>query len=416
MPMSVTHRSKISGLNPRALALALSLATAVVWTPSAQAQTFSVLYYFAGGGTDGIAPYGPLIESNGILYGTTEGGGGTNGRSYGTVFKLDLQTQTETVLYSFGSYQSDGDYPTSGVIRDTAGNLYGTTDSGGTHHAPGGTVFKISSNGTESLLHSFANTAQIVGGLVQDAAGNLYGTTEEGGTFHRGTVFRIDKIGRYAILYSFTGGTDGQYPRFDNLILDRRGNLYGTTTDGGAFGFGTVFKLNIKTRVETVLHSFATTEGFEPYAGLIRDSSGNLYGTTARSYQGPNCGSSLCGAVFKLDKVGAETVLYSFTGPDGAYPIGALVRDAAGNLYGTTEVGGNLSDCSSSNGPGCGVVFKIDPSGKETVLYSFTGGADGKYPTSSLVLDSAGNLYGTTIMGGTGCNGNGCGVLFRVIP
>jgi uncharacterized repeat protein (TIGR03803 family) len=386
-------------------------------TRSAQAQTFSVLYAFIGGGYDGIAPYGPLIESDGVLYGTTEGGGISNG-SHGTVFKLDIATQVETVLLSFGAPKTFGEFPSSGVIRDAAGNLYGATPAGGTQRTrPGGTVFKIDIIGTESLLYSFPNRAQPYGGLVQDVNGNLYGTTYNGGTTHSGSVFKIDKKGRYTTLHSFAG-TDGDQPHFENLILDGSGNLYGTTRYGGRATLGVVFKLNIKSRVETILYSFASiNDGFAPEAGVIRDGKGNLYGTTSGGGV-PFCPAYTlgCGTVFKVNKAGKKTILYNFTGSDGAYPLGALVRDAAGNLYGTTELGGNLADCSSSYGPGCGTVFKIDTTGKETVLYNFTGGTDGRYPTASLVLDSAGNLYGTTVLGGTGCNGGGCGVVFKITP
>jgi uncharacterized repeat protein (TIGR03803 family) len=180
------------------------------------------------------------------------------------------------------------------------------------------------------------------------------------------------------------------------LILDMAGNLYGTTSSGGASSFGTVFKLDT-TGKETVLHSFGA-DGGDPEAGLVRDAAGNLYGTTRRAL-------SNLGMVFKLDTTGTETVLYGFMGgTDGIDPEADLVRDTAGNLYGTTSSGG------PSN---LGTVFKLDSTGKETVLHSFTGGTDGETPVAGLVQDVAGNLYGTNVVGG-GASGQGAGVLFKL--
>jgi uncharacterized repeat protein (TIGR03803 family) len=164
---------------------------------------------------------------------------------------------------------------------------------------------------------------------------------------------------------------------------------------------------------ETVLYQFTGGEdGAFPFAGVVRDWGRNLYGTTEGG-GGTGCGGSGCGTVFKVDTTGKETVLYAFTGgPDGGLPLGGLVRDGAGNLYGTTYSGGNATECTG----GCGVVFKLDTTGTETVLHTFTGGADGSNPAASLLLDSSGNLYGTAYQGGTGCNGSGCGVVFKITP
>jgi uncharacterized repeat protein (TIGR03803 family) len=178
-------------------------------------------------------------------------------------------------------------------------------------------------------------------------------------------------------------------------VRDSAGNLYGTTVAGGTANIGTVFKLD-PTGKETILHSF-TTDGFFPEGGLVRDAAGNLYGTTGYGVAG-------YGNVFKLDTHAALTVLHEFTGTDGQYPIGSLIRDSAGNLYGTTSYGGQYS---------FGVVFKVDSAGNETVLHSFTGGNDGKYSTvGPLVRDAAGNLYGTTTLGGSANNG----VLYKLTP
>jgi uncharacterized repeat protein (TIGR03803 family) len=196
----------------------------------------------------------------------------------------------------------------------------------------------------------------------------------------------------FTVLHSFKGGTDGESP-YGGVVRDTAGNLYGTTAQGGAFSNGTVFKLDT-TGKETVLYSFTGgADGAIPLAGLIRDAAGNLYGTTEVGGD-LTCNSGIgCGTVFKLHTTGKETVLHSFTGnPDGASPFAGVIRDAAGNLYGTTPKGGALNS---------GTVFKLDTTGKETVLYSFAGGADGSYPDAAVIRDAAGNLYGNTFFGGT---------------
>src|SRR5271157_3231541 len=245
---------------------------------------------------------------------------------------------------------------------------------------------------TESVLHSFPGSpdgANPYAGLVRDAQGNLYGTTVNGGAQAKGTVFKVDATGNETVLYSFTGaGGDGANPEA-GLVPDAQGNLYGTTYAGGASNAGTVFKVDT-TGNETVLYSFtgAGGDGAGPTGLLVRDAQGNLYGTTVFG------GASGKGTVFKADATGNETVLYSFTGAggDGANPEAGLVPDAQGNLYGTTDAGG------ASN---AGTVFKVDTTGNETVLYSFTGaGGDGAGPTGLLVRDAQGNLYGTTVFGG----------------
>jgi len=305
------------------------------------------------------------------------------------------QAQTFTTLFSFNN--SDGANPQASLIMDAKGNLYGTTLGGGTYGY--GTVFKLDPSGNQTVLHSFAGNLDDGGtlnaNLIMDASGNLYGTTYQGSApSGAGTVFRLDPAGNETILHRFTGGSDGAHPE-SGLIMDAEGNLYGTTFDGGAYGIGAVFKLDPSGN-ETVLHSFTGgSDGWMPYAGLIMDDQGNLYGTTFSS----NAPAQGNGVVFKLDPAGSETVLYTFTGGrDGAWPFAALIMDTARNLYGTTYVGGNLN-CTSSQG--CGTVFKLDPSGNETVLHSFTGSGDGGFPEGSLIMDQHGNLYGTTASGGT---------------
>jgi len=340
---------------------------------------------------------GVILDSAGNLYGTTEMGGAFQG---GTVFKLD-PTGVETVLYSFTG-GADGADPQTGLVRDSAGNLYGTAGPSF------GEVFRLDPTGREITLYTFKGGADggfLHGAMVRDPAGNLYGTAISGGdtscaAFGCGVVFKVDANGTETVLHRFTG-PDGVEP-FGDLIRDSAGNLYGITMNGGASGFGVVFKLDT-TGEETTLHSFTgRTDGGGPEAGLVADAAGNLYGTASGG------GASGFGVVFKLDLTGNETVLYSFTGgTDGAAPFGVLALDAEGNLYGTTNSGGDLSSCF---GFGCGVVFKVDASGKETVLHSFTGGADGANPVAGLVQDAAGHLYGVAFGGGA----SGFGVVFKL--
>jgi uncharacterized repeat protein (TIGR03803 family) len=267
---------------------------------------------------------------------------------------------------------------------------------------------------TLTVLHTFTggpsdgNTPD--GGLARDAEGNLYGTTCYGGANGEGVVFKIDTTGAESLLYSFGAVPDGQCPSSGLLLVGSQ--LYGTTVFGGQYGYGAVFKLNVNGD-ETIVHSFAgyPSDGDMyngvgvSYGALIRDSTGNLYGSTFAG------GEFDAGTVFKIDSTGSETVLYSFSGypTDGGGAAGGVVRDAAGNLYGTTLAGGTF---------GVGTVFKLSPAGKETLMYIFSGGLDGGGPWSGLVRDSKGNLYGTAYFGGIGgfdC-GDGCGVVFELGP
>ena len=377
----------------------------------------TVLHHFTGTLYQPAA--GGIMDSAGNLYGTTAGGGTTG---LGTVFKLGTKGN-ETVLYNFTGANGDGANPNAGLVMDRAGNLYGTTSSGGADFA--GTVFKLDTTGHETVLCSFtgANGAQPNTALITDTAGNLYGSTLSGGSDNGGTFFKLDTTGQETVLYSFPAtngdGADsrlfGRSGEEAGLIMDSAGNLYGTTVYGGASGAGTVFKLDT-TGSETVLYSFRGLEkadGDYPQGGLIMDNAGNLYGTT---FYGGMVGCPIvlydkgCGTVFKIDPTGQETVLYSFTpaNGDGENPAAGLVMDSGGNLYGTTSLGG-LVGCQFDMS--CGTVFKIDPTGHETVLYSFTGSyGDGAGPSSALIMDSAGNLYGTTEAGGL----SGIGTVFEL--
>ena len=329
---------------------------------------------------------------------------------------LWAQQPSYSVVYSFqcGPLQGgpdDGAYPYGDLIGDSSGNLYGTTDQGGLFN--GGIVYEISSSGTETVLHSFAGTprdgAFPRAGLVRDVLGNLYGTTYEGGTYEDGTVFEVSASGAESLLHSFRGEEDEAFP-FSNLLLDSKGNLYGTTAGRFSDEFGTVFEISPTGKIGE-LHTFAGPpgDGQAPVGGLIHDSAGNLYGTTAGG------GTWQSGTVFELSKGGAETILYNFGGSsDGGGPSANLIRDAAGNLYGTTAGGGidyGSQPCDGTSDLGCGVVFKVTPSGQEAVLYTFTGGTDGGVPISDLIMDTKGNLYGTASVAS-----DAAGVVFEVTP
>jgi len=354
---------------------------------------------------------------------------------------VPARSQTETVLYSFGSTPTDGYYPGGGLVVDSSGNLFGTTAEGSDTLCDlaevygCGVVYELvkSSNGyMEKVLYSFGSSsptsdgASPQAGLIMDAAGNLYGTTTYGGSSNClvdigvdgcGTVFELVKSSTgYTenVLYAFTG-FDGAYP-LAGLLMDSSGNLYGTAQGGGAYGYGVVFELvnSSGTYVEKVLYSFGgtATDGAYPVAGLLMDASGNLYGTTS---QGGAYGK---GTVFELVNSSGtymERVLYSFggTAADGNDPIASLLLDASGNLYGTTKLGGSTTAC---GGSGCGTAFElVNSSGSyaERLLHSFSGGSDGSNPAAALIMDSSGNLYSTTEVGGSSLQG---GTVFTINP
>jgi uncharacterized repeat protein (TIGR03803 family) len=298
--------------------------------------------------SDGESPYAGLLrDKSGDLYGATFGGGDSG---FGVLFKLSA-TGKLTVLHSFTG-KSDGCYPFGGVISDSKSNLYGTASSCGFGY---GTLWKVDPAGKLTVLHSFAGGANDgavpeFGSLVLDKQGNLYGFASEGGTSNDGVVYEFSKSGKLTLLYSFAGGTgDGCYP-LGTPVMDENNSIYGTTELCGSVGNGVIWKLT-RSGAETVLHNFAggSSDGSNPFSGVLMDAKGNLYGTTEEG------GADNDGVVYKLAASGA--LLHSFSGSDGALLLGALLRASNGDFYGVTYQGGkNQSAC---GGSGCGTVFRL---------------------------------------------------------
>ena len=413
-----------------------SVYTNPVVTPGAivsvggQLPAESQLHVFSDFGTagsgDGAAPQaGLLVGSDGNLYGTT-----TNGGLYGngTVFRL-TPAGALSVVYAFGAAGSnDAAQPISGLIQDGAGNLYGTTLAGGVNGV--GTIYRITPGGAESLVYSFgANESDGIepyGGLVLDSGGNLWGTTSSGGSAGFGTVFVVSPAGVETVLYSFAGTADGSTP-YAGLTAGTDGSFYGTTMTAGTYDNGTVFQITptsgaggAPAATFTPLYSFGTNgdaDAAVPFAPLLLGSDGNFYGS---AYQGGQNGT---GAVFEITPAANETLVYSFSGDsnvagstDGAFPNAGLIADSHGNLYGTTIFGGAYDE---------GAVYRITPgpagtAGSELLLYSFTGAGDGNgslggsldgaNPYAPLVLSADGELYGTAFGGGN----NSGGIVFQL--
>jgi uncharacterized repeat protein (TIGR03803 family) len=397
---------------------------AMVWWGSASASGLRTLYAFRGG-HDGAVPTAELLrDAIGNLYSTTSSGGASaqcGSVGCGTVFKL-APDGTETLLYSFCATTNcpDGNTPAAGLIADAGGNLYGTTVAGGANNC--GVVFRLAPDGKEAVLYSFkggSDGCNPESTLLADASGNLYGTTLGYYDYQHddGTVFRLAADGTETVLWAFRGLSDGCEPA-SAVIADSSGNLYGTTPACGAAGYGTVFEV-APNGSETTLHAFTGgTDGAVPIGGLIADNAGNLYGTT---YEGGGqtayCGIG-CGTIFRLAPDGTETILHAFAGgrKDGELPTDSLIADASGNLYGTTALGGGKNRVCKFNSDGnCGTVFKLAPDGTEAILHSFTGGSDGSVPVGSLLLVK-GALYGTAQDGGRKSRGYpyGAGTVFRL--
>ena len=412
---------------PRYLTVLAIFALALVLVGSASAQPkYKILHAFTGG-DDGGGLFGSLLlDAAGNLYGITRGGGK---HIYGTVFELSPSSKghwKETVLYNFCALSgcADGAGGWAGLASDAAGDLYGATTTGGSSDQ--GVVFELTpGSGGWSYKIIYEGGSDV--GWVLDESGNLYGFLGPG-RYRNGAVAELSPGSdgwSYSVLYSFDDEHgDGFFP-WAALIFDSSGNLYGTTKDGGKEGFGIAFKLSPVSPSagnlwrEQILHNFDAFQhdGIYPYAGFVLDRSGNLYGATAAGGISNQTCLEGCGTVFKLthEQNGRwkETILHDFTYlSDGSSPLGTLVFDAAGNLYGTAAGGGKGQ--TYCNG-GCGVVFKLTPSAKGkwkyTVLHWFTG-PDGAAPQAGLIIDSKGNLYGTTQYGGSGY----AGVAFEITP
>jgi uncharacterized repeat protein (TIGR03803 family) len=398
------RRTQLSSLLSTFLTL---LALAVFLVSRAWAQPkFKILHTVPGGLFTGLT-----FDEKGNLYGGTGGGGDHN---QGTIFELTPGAHgwTLTTLHSFDG--SDGGTPNGGLIFDSAGDMYGTAHGGGTGYG-GGTAFEMtpgaSGGWTFNVLYNFCLQYHCPDGgdpsaLIMDRLDNLYGTALAGGSYGDGIVFELTSgSGGWGetTLHSFNGA-DGYFP-YAALIFDKAGNLYGTTFAGGAYGYGSAYRLKRTSGgawEERVLYSFCSSgfpckDGLRAYAGVVFDGSGNLYGTTEQG-GGNTCGETHCGTVFKLTPTRSghwkHTVLYDFPNPgNGSFPTGGVVIDKAGNLYGATVAGG-IGGCSG----GCGVAYKLVPGAggkwKYTVLHKFDG-SDGAQPLGGLILDGKGNLYGT---------------------
>jgi uncharacterized repeat protein (TIGR03803 family) len=364
-------------------------------TIAAQSQTFKTLYKFNGGRNARNPMTDVIVDSQGVLYGSAEGGALTGGQ--GTLYSFDVK---ESVIHRFKG--KDGSSPSSPLLSDGAGGWFGTTQQGGGKRF--GAIYHLSNGGIVTVLHAFdgqnGTGGSPAGSLALDSLGNLYGVTTQRGDF----VWRLDTQGNFSQFSDFV-------PAPGLLIDEARGFLYGGGWNNGS---GFIYKLDLQGN-KTVLYNFrGGLDGSDPIGALVQDASGNLYGVTSRGGD-PVC---QCGTIFKVDQKGQETVLHRFKGgPDGALPPDGLVMDATGNLYGTT----------ASGGPGEGIygtVFKYDMSTRHhSILHAFKGKSDGACPRSGLAIDSQGSLYGTTAYGGNlnkcsgnGCGLGGCGVLFKITP
>lgn len=390
-------------------AQALYACIVLVLSIAAAASTTGVIYSLGGDQDGEYADTDLVVDSAGNIYGTTVIGGDFGS---GTVFQLTPSGQ-HNVLYSFQGAQ-DGGEPYKGVTLDRQGNLYGTAVTGGGGSCEGGCgvvykVFKTSSGWRQTVVYAFTGGNDGSGpgsGVTIDADGKIYGMTPTGGAYGSGVVFQLSGPAsatgmRLKVIHTFTGGDDGAGASAGRLLI-RNGKIYGAATVGGAYGKGTAFELTPTQTGEWDLKTLYAFKGQPdagfPYGGFLFDADGNLYGTTY--YDGENN----LGSVYELmpTQTGEwnEKVLYSFQGDsDGLGPISNLVVDKAGNLYGTTSEGG--AGCS------CGVIFKLsrDQDWLETVVYRFQGAPDGAFAYNGMVGDEAGNFYGATVHGGLSDDG-----------
>lgn len=396
---------------------------------SAQAQTFKSLYSFTGG-NDGGLPNGPLLrDDKGNLYGAAFTS--ANGFGNGTIFRFS-ENKKITVLYTFpgeGGQGTAGANPLGGLVREANGEIYGVTEFGGAQNEDG-VVFRLSATRKETVLHTFAGPPN--DGAISDTAllpgpsGMFYGATAFGGSGKCrggmplcGVVFTVDGAGHEIIIHNFQGGPDDGLEPYGNLVQDAQGSIYGATMGGGSlqsgigcndptmqFGCGTVFKLSPNADgswSESILYNFTGAEdGYEPVAVAV-DAQGDIYG--AALFGGSQRCEGGCGTLFELDAGGKFTVLHTFAGGSNGMSPYAVVLDAAGNLYGSSD-GGN-SSCNF----GCGIVFKLAPGGKFTVLHAFNGD-DGDKAGYLMSDGPTGTIYGTTQQGGS----YDWGTIFQLTP
>lgn len=419
--MSARHPS----LNTFASAISITLLIVPLMSVAARAQTFQLIYQFAGGVSSQHPIAGVTVDARGNLFGTTAWGGGSRTGS-GTAYELQ-RTNSGFVfhmLHAFGN-GVDGSFPWAGVTIGPDGSLFGTTYTGGT--TQNGVIYNLRPPATfcgsascawrESILYNFtrgSDGGDAQGGVVFDSHGNMFGSNVNGGSGNVGVVYEMTRSGsgwNYQVIYPFSNGQDGGNP--GPLILDSAGNLYGPAAVGGlpgceGFGCGTIFKLSWSGTgwTEQTLYSFHdSADGSDPQGGVIMDASGNVYGTTC-------CGTGTAGTVFELSPAGgtwAFNLLYSYNG-SGLGPQGNLVRDTAGNLYGASVFNGRFNE---------GVVFKLTPTTGGwiyTPIHDFTGGADGEWPEGGLAVDTNGNIFGTTYQGGLQNCSDGCGVVYEITP
>lgn len=399
----------------------LVAAFCAVPTPSS-AQTFNTILTFDG--TNGANVPSSLIQGiDGNFYGVTEDGGK---HGNGTVFKVSSSGQI-TTLYTFcpAAQCRDGRSPVGPLVQAADGTLYGVTMGGGAEGS--GSIYALTPAGKLITAYSFCSATNCTdgetprAGLVLATNGNLYGTTSAGGAHRNGTIFQITPAGKMTTLYNLCSQrscADGAQP-YDALIQASDGKLYGTTFVGGLQDGGVIFSITTAGTFTTVANFCSQTGcagGFNPYSGLIQAADGNLYGT---AYFGGNC--STCGTIYRTTTGGQLTTLYSFCAVnclDGASPLGGLVQATDGSFYGTTQIGGSSNFFCIGGSASCGTIFEITPQGTLTTLYNFCSlsvCADGGNPAASLVQGTDGNLYGSTFyQGDFVCNNIGCGTIFSL--